>query len=467
MKFKSLLLTGMLVVFSGPITSRAKNNLKPRLVVCTDIAPGDIEPDDMESAIRLLCYADRFEIEAIITSTGWNCDPYPAEWAIYLQKVIDGYEQDIPRLMKRSNQKAFLPLSKENKKQQLGYWPSAAYLRSRAMMGSSRTGIKVIGENNDSEGSNFLIRLADEDDPRPIWVAAWGGANTLAQAIWKVKQTRTPAELIKFVSKFRIYTITDQDMQYSMRMNRAYSSHQWLRKQFEKELSFIWDEGTWTKQCSLGKENWALYKKQIQGHGHMGKCYPTFKWGVEGDTPSFLHLMPNGLNDPEQPQQVGWGGIHEWGLCPDSITKAWTSWEEPLLSKTEQYYAHFYIDQFQDFASRIQWAEEGRGNVNPVCIVNGNRGLGQIVIKAKAGQAVMLDASKSYDPDGDTLVYNWWLQPEISTGKELPVIHTPDASSTRITLPNNVSGKKFHVICEIHDNGPFHLVSYRRIIICT
>ena len=63
----------------------AENDLKPRLVVCTDIAPADVEPDDMESMVRLMAYADMFEIEALITSVGWNCDPYPAEWAEYLQ----------------------------------------------------------------------------------------------------------------------------------------------------------------------------------------------------------------------------------------------------------------------------------------------------------------------------------------------------------------------------------------------
>ena len=41
--------------------------LKPRLVVCTDIAPADVEPDDMESMVHLMTYADMFEIEALIT----------------------------------------------------------------------------------------------------------------------------------------------------------------------------------------------------------------------------------------------------------------------------------------------------------------------------------------------------------------------------------------------------------------
>ena len=197
-------------------TARADNGLKPRLVVCTDIAPADVEPDDMESMVRLMAYADCFEIEALITSVGWK----------YLQRVIEAYRKDVNNLMKRSAQQGFLPMEQENGSQKMGYWPSADYLKGRAVMGSQRGGIKVIGEDNDSPGSNLLIRLADEQDERPIYVAAWGGANTLAQAIWRVKQTRTAEELKKFVSKFRIYTITDQDMQYNMRMDRAYSSHQ-------------------------------------------------------------------------------------------------------------------------------------------------------------------------------------------------------------------------------------------------
>lgn len=212
MKTYSLLLILLAVSVSG--LAKGEAGLKPRLVVCTDIAPADVEPDDMESMVRLMAYADRFEIEALITTVGWNCDPYPAEWAQYLQHVIEAYRQDVSNLMQRSGQSSFLPIEQENARQQIGYWPSADYLKSRAVMGSVNGGIKVIGENNDSQGSDLLIRLADEDDPRPIYVAAWGGANTLAQAIWRVKQTRSEAELhvsstssASIPSRIRICTI--------------------------------------------------------------------------------------------------------------------------------------------------------------------------------------------------------------------------------------------------------------------
>ena len=433
----------------------AENDLKPRLVVCTDIAPADVEPDDMESMVRLMAYADMFEIEALITSVGWNCDPYPAEWAEYLQRVIEAYRKDVPKLMRRSGQQEFMPLEDENKQQYIGYWPSADYVKSRAVMGSIHGGIKAIGADNDSPGSELLIRLADEDDTRPIYVAAWGGANTLAQAIWRVKQTRSAEELKKFVRKFRIYTITDQDMQYSMRMNRSYSSHMWLRKEFADDLQFVWDEGTWQEQCELGKRHWQQHKDNIQGRGALGGEYPTYKWGVEGDTPSFLYVMPNGLNNPEDPHQCGWAGYHERGMCADSLTTAWTSWQEPVRSISVGYKQRFYPDELNDFMARMQWAAEGKGNLNPYVVIPNDT--------INITVSLSLDASKSFDPDGDNLQFSWWQQPEI--GKTKVKIEQADKPIATLRIPADAKGDTIHIICEVHDDGPYHLPAYRRIII--
>ena len=461
MRIFAWIVAALMAMPMGAQTTRQDSMLKPRLVVCTDIAPADVEPDDMESMVHLMAYADMFEIEALITSVGWNCDPYPIAWSLYMYRVMGAYATDVKNLMKRSGQKEFLSMEQENARQRIGYWPSAEYVTSRVVMGSTNGGIRSIGEQNDSPGSELLIRLADEDDPRPIYVAAWGGANTLAQAIWRVKQTRTVDEVSDFVKKFRLYTITDQDMDYAHRMDRARSSHMWLRKEFQDDLQFIWDEGTWQEQCELGKQNWTQHQQYIQPKGALGKEYPNYKWGVEGDTPSFLYVIPNGLNDPEDPCQAGWAGYHERGMCPDSLTTAWTSWQEPARSISVGYKRRFYPDEMADFEARMQWADEGKGNHNPVVVVNGHRGPSPLVLHAKAGDTVRLDTSKSYDPDGDSMMKNWWQQPEIGTA----TLDIQGSDVAEVSIPQDATGQTLHVVCEVCDQGPFLLKGYQRVII--
>ena len=455
-----LLILGMLGFVS--CSRPAQESLKPRIVVMTDIGPAEVEPDDNESAVRLMAYADRFEIEGIITTIGWNCDPYPEEWAVYLERVIDAYEVDVQNLMKRSGQKGFRTPEMENATQELGYWPSADYIRGRTVMGSRRAGIGVIGPDNDSPGSELLIRLADEDDDRPIWLCSWGGANTFAQAVWRVQQERTEAELKRFLRKFRLYTITDQDMVWAMRMNRAYSSHQWLRRDFADDLLLVWDESAWLNQNELGKANWDKYERFIQGKGEMGKVYPKFLWGVEGDTPSFLNVMPNGLNDPDDPEQVGWGGCHRFGLSPDGETSAWTNWQQPLKDISNAYEHKFYPDEFNDFAARMQWADTGAGNLNPVVVLDGNTGIKPLEIDARPGETLTFDASRSYDPDGDSLTFDWWFQ-EFPDQTHYPDIDQPRGAKVRVTVPGTPG--IYHLVCEVHDDGPFRLPAYRRIIV--
>ena len=457
MRLKLQYLLVVLLVFTGISASSKDPPLKPRLVVLTDVSTW--ETDDSESLVRLLVHADLFEIEGMIFTTGWSMDKTRDDFFQLIQDATDAYEKDLPNLMKRSIQKEFL---KNESRQKTGYWPSPEYLRKQTMFGSKNRGFSFIGENNDSPGSDLIIKLADENDDRPVWITVWGGGNTLAQAIWRVQQTRSPEELKAFLHKLRVYTITDQDR--DQRTDFAISSHQWMRREFEEDLFFIWDECAWKYQNGTGKSNWEEYATHIQNHGNLGKVYPKYKYGVEGDTPAFMHILPNGLNNPDEPTQAGWGGYSEWQLCEDNATYAFTNHRNSTYNTCRKYEEHFYTATFNNFAARMDWAKYGKGNRNPIIIIGKSQGIDILTQKPKQGTTVILDASKSYDPDSDELIFKWWAISEAGTYSENVSILNSNSNRAIVNVPFNSMGKTFHIICEVTDNGTHNLTSYRRVI---
>lgn len=436
------------------------NGLKPRLIVLTDVSTW--ETDDTESLVRLLVHADLFEIEGLVFTTGWSWDAIDVDAIHLIHDAIDAYEKDLPNLLKRSGQEQF---ATDESKQYLGYWPSPEYLRERTMTGSKHRGIEFIGEDNDSPGSNLIITQADEEDERPLWITVWGGGNTVAQSIWRVKHDRSETELKAFLRKIPVYAITDQDRKYDGSEGFEISSHQWMRSEFSEDLVFLWDECAWKYQNGTGRSKWEEYATHIQNHGNLGKMYPKYKYGVEGDTPAFLHILPNGLNYPTAPRHAGWGGYFEWGTSPDNETCCFTNHMAPAYDISYTYLEYFYPATFNNFAARMDWAGEGKGNRNPVVIVNGDRSIEILTIKKKAGKTVKLDASKSFDPEGDMLTYKWWVLTEAGTYNGVVSIADDKRSKSAITIPENSAGKTIHVICEVTDNGEPGLTSYRRIII--
>jgi hypothetical protein len=435
--------------------------LKPRMIVLTDISPANHEPDDMESMIRLLVHADLFEIEGLIATTGWSYSQATTNSLNLINEVIDAYEKDLPNLLKRSGQTDFLS---DESRQEIGYWPSPDYLRSRAVMGSKNRGQSHIGEGNDSPGSKLIIQIAGESDDRPVWVQAWGGGNTLAQAIWRVREEQDEDELKTFLHKIRMYTITDQDRDYRSGTPFDISSHQWMRREFKKDLFFIWDECAWRFQNGTGKSNWDEYETHIQKHGNLGDIYPKYKYGVEGDTPAFLYIMPVGLNNPDIPGQGSWGGYFEWAKGPDNETYAYTNHQNPAKDNCYKLEKHFYEATFNNFAARMDWAKDGAGNRNPVVAVNGDEGMDIITLASQQGMPVTLDASESHDPDGDDLTFNWWIISGPGTYTQNIKILNNNTSRATVEVPEKSAGKTFHVICEVTDDGTPNLTSYRRII---
>ena len=145
-------------------------NEKKRVIILTDISsiePGKGEPDDAQSLIRFLFYANEFDVEGIIaTYTSHGQCIFPQ----HIHTIIGGYQQVLPSLLKHNP-----------------HYPSAEQLASLVKTGSSVIGMDHIGADHDTEASEHIISIVDKQDCRPVWILIWGGAIDLAQALWMWK----------------------------------------------------------------------------------------------------------------------------------------------------------------------------------------------------------------------------------------------------------------------------------------
>lgn len=457
----------------------------PRVIIISDIGN---EPDDQMSFVRLLLYSNELDIEAMIaaTSTWQRTTAHPET----MHTLIQAYGQVRSNLLKHAPG-----------------WPAAEELDSRVFNGQAAYGVAATGENKMSDGARAIIRAGDRDDSRPVWICIWGGSNTLAQALLHVRATRPPAELDKFLARLRVYSISDQD-----------DAGPWIRREFPTLFYIVQPSNpngseyyyaTWTgisgdvyyRNCA-GADVTTVTNEwldaNIRSKGPLGKLYPKFLFIMEGDTPSFLNLIDNGLNAYRRPDWGGWGGRYVYRQPYGETHPIWTQGGDMFSRVTSQDTVtgidgkDYVSDQatiwrwreaFQhDFAARMKWtvSDYSHANHSPVVEVNGQPGTAPITIDAEVGEPVVLDASHSSDPDGQGLRYSWFHYPEAGgteTNLANVTITGADTSKAIVTattacrppwLPQyaKCSGPgSAHIVLAITDSGSPSLTSYRRIIL--
>jgi hypothetical protein len=208
--------------------------------------------------------------------------------------------------------------------------------------------------------------------------------------------------------------------------------------------------------------------------GPLGSLYPPHQYIMEGDTPSFLSLIPNGLNLPERPDYGGWGGRYvKSDLAAGHYGDSVDSYVAPdgALYASNQATIFRWREAFQsDFAARVSWSvaeNAGQANHPPRPVVNGQPGLRPIELDARPGDRIQLDAAGSGDPDGDGLSYRWFQYAEPSGGFRPPriAIEGSTAAKASFVVPKLDAPTEIHVILEATDNGAPALTRYRRVVV--
>ncbi|GAB3709037.1 DUF1593 domain-containing protein [Spirosoma flavus] len=463
----TLSITFLLSLFA--IHSHAQQSpQKLRVLVLTDI---ENEPDDAQSLVRFLTYVNQWDVEGLIATTSVHQRNRVA--AERIRRIVEAYGKVRSNLLLHEK----------------GY-PETAYLLSVIKPAIPKYGMDAVGPGNDSEGSEHIIAVVDKKDDRPIWIPVWGGANCLAQALWKVRQNRTPEEVDKFVAKLRVYTISDQD-----------DSGPWLRKTFPNLFYIVspgfhslggYEPSTWRgisgdvfpyapgfagPDSNIVNNTW-LDANIRKNHGPLGAEHPHTEYIMEGDTPSFFNLINNGLSDPEHPNYGSWGGRYElytprtrkWFLEPET-RPIWTDAEDQVKGIDGGWYASNkatiwrWRQAYQnDFAARIDWTIKPYKEANhpPVAkLAHANE------LKAKSGEAVTLSAEGSTDPDGNELTYEWIYYSEVGSysGPRLPKVSNSQQKVASLTAPKVSKPETMHFILAVTDKGVPALTRYQRVIL--
>lgn len=256
---------------------------RPRVIVSTDAGGTDF--DDFQSLVHLLVYADALDLEGIVSSPMGAAGRTAA-----VLRVIDLYARDYPNLRTWSAE-----------------YPTPDALCAITKQGELLTA-PYAGVRNATEGSDWIVRCARRDDPRPLHLLLWGGIEDLAQALHDAPD---------ILPKLRVYYIGGPNKKWSPDAYHYIATHHpklWI---IEANTTYY---GWFTGGNQAGEwGNEEFVKAHVAGHGALGDYFAS---GIRfndqqrtsvkmGDSPSVAWLL---RGDPALPFQPGWGGrfVRAW-----------------------------------------------------------------------------------------------------------------------------------------------------------
>lgn len=445
---------------------------KKRVIVLTDFYK---DPDDKQSMIRFLTYANEFDIEGLIaTSLAYGTGEVHPEW---IEDIIDEYGKVLCNLRNHDRPGFKYPSVRKLKNvvkegaHVIRKWKGrnrgfpVPYPKGTKDSRSCDPALNWIGLGKDTVASNHIINVVDKKDSRPVWIIVWGGSMDLAQALWRVRHDRTAAQIADFVSKLRVYQVSWQD-----------TGAVWIWEQFPElfllqtsdSMRGMYQEGNPTCRNQTWIDN-----NVKNSHGALGTQYPkagSIDGIKEGDTPSFLYLLAPGLSDPEHPDWGCWGGrFKAYGGGTNFYVDARDKHPDTSNATAEKHWTvgRWNKQRNQDFAARMDWCIENYANANhnPVAHLNGDRSTDVLEMTVVSGQTVNLSANRSSDPDGDNLSYHWWQYEEADSYESTVSMSGSTSKNASFTAPSVSFSRTVHIILEVIDNGKPNLTSYRRLVV--
>jgi hypothetical protein len=311
-----LLLTIIITVCSIHIFVEHANAQKHRIIISTDI--GGSDPDDFQSMVHYLVYADQFDTEGIISSP-----PHKGRLK-HIYEALDEYQKDFSKLKKH------------------GKFPTPKKLRRVAKQGATAAQISAEPDSL-SEGAAWLIKQAQKKDARPLYVLVWGSITDVAQAVHKDPTIK---------EKIRVYSIGSWNTRLdSLSRNYLFDNH--------KDLWWIENNTTFrgmymggTQKNNLG--NLSFTEAHIKDYGNLGALFWQQKQDIKmGDTPSVLYILHG---NPDDSEGESWGGSF---LKTNHGPNYWTDIQNPELiennrpgAKTVNKWREAYL---RDWQKRMEW----------------------------------------------------------------------------------------------------------------
>jgi hypothetical protein len=438
---------GLLALDTAKGASPVADAERLRFIVETD-AGGD--PDDEQSLVRFLLYTCEWDVEAIIANRATTRRPENRS------------PEDSGLGIVRAQLKAYAACY-EHLVQHDPRYPTPAQLEERTMAGDDSTEAAV----------DRIVAVVDRNDPRPVWYADWGsdrgsGKVNLRRALDRVWRERGANGYAKFKQRLRLIGYD----QFAEHTGRAPGWRIWVDTFEPPKDGRRWYHRFSALTAKAG--GFDLNRDVLTGHGPLGALYPTntTHWQKEGDTGTFLYLVPTGLSDPYEPAWGGWAGRYGTNENFAGHPYFWANQVDDWNGTTnrDNTLARWAAALQNDFRARLDWCVRERAGANhpPVVVVNGVPGTSVLQFHARCGSEVRLDAAGTRDPDGNRLDYSWFTYPEAGSYRgpvTLRLSNDADSSQAVLRVPEDAGDKSIHVVLAVTDRGNPPLTRYRRAVI--